>query len=879
MMNIIGNIIQLASHYGLEFTRPHYLRYLWLVFGLWGLGAIARGKMRPSRLIAALCLRTVVFILIILALSGMSITREAERPPIVLAAVDVSDSMGEQGRSWAVARARKVLEGAGREAEKGVVLFARGSEMKHQVAKEIGGDWFTYTVGTDATDISSAIKAASLAFSAAGPKHLLIFSDGNENLGDARSMAAHASRDGVRIDCFSPPAREEAHASLVKLDMPEEVNVSEKFTVRIIAENSGAQALPRALALMDGEKMIKQWQVTLQPGTNAFELPYGIVSPGTHRLTASLNAREAEPDAQEGQSISMPLLVVDRPRVLCLSGTGEGRNFLAEALSPRDIDVKVGGAELLPEKTEELLAYDCVVLSNVPRSSLSERRMNMLTTYVRDHGGGFIMLGGPRSFGPGGYKGTPIEEILPVKIEGETPFETDKFIRLCTILLIDKSDSMARGFGGKLMAARRAGEELVRQLKPNDRVGVIAFDTGCDVMVPLELVGNSRDYIIDRIRRIQGGTGTLISRSLEEALQQLRPAPGKTKHVILITDGVTNDWKNTTLYQNLVREFVQSGITISTVGIGSDADSGFLRSLALSGGNFYYVKDASTLPLIVLEDNRRVLEKAGFSEEAFIPKIGAKSEMLKGISQEQIPRLLGHSITLAKDRAEVALYTDIRGPRDPILAGWRCGLGKTVAYASDAEARWSKEMVGWEMFSKFWVQVLRWTMRERPADYYLVRAKAEGGRQYCELQTFSPLREGTSFRIGLAAKPGEKGRAVGLHQVAPDTFAGEVRDLSPAIDSVTVEKIEHGKVIHRKEVALIPRIATRISSPETSVTGNNEDLLRAVARAARGRLNPGDDELTFLPEKVPARRSLAGALLPFVFIFLLLDIALRKLWM
>jgi len=878
-MDIIGTIIQLASHYGLGFTRPHYLHYLWLVFGLWGLGAIAWRKTRPSRLIAALCLRTLAFILIILALSGVSITREEERPPIVLAAVDVSDSMGEQGRGWAAARARKVLEGAGREAEKGVILFARGSEMKHQVAKEMGGDWFTYTVGTDATDISSAIKAASLAFSANGPKHVLIFSDGNENLGDARSMAAQASRDGVRIDCFSPPAREEARASLVKLDVPEEVSVSEKFTVRILAENSGAEALPRALALMDGEKMIKQWQVTLQPGTNAFELPYGIVSPGTHRLTASLNAREAEPGAPDRQSISMPLLVVDRPRVLCLSGTGEGRNFLAEALSPRDIDVTVGGAELLPEKTEELLAYDCVVLSNVPRSSLSERRMNMLTTYVRDHGGGFIMLGGPRSFGPGGYKGTPIEEILPVKIEGETPFEMDKAVRLCTILLIDKSDSMARGFGGKLMAARRAGEELVRQLKPNDRVGVIAFDTGCDVMVPLELVGNSRDYIIDRIRRIQGGTGTLISRSLEEALRQMAAPAGRVKHVILITDGVTNDMKSYD-YRRLIGSFARQHISVSTVGIGSDADSGFLRAIAIgSGGDYYYVKDASTLPLIVLEDNRRVLEKSGFSEEAFTPRIGAKSEMLKGISQEQIPRLLGHSITVAKNRAEVALYTDIRGPRDPLLAGWRYGLGKTVAFASDAEARWSKEMVGWEMFSKFWVQVLRWAMRERPADYYLVRARAEGGRQYCELQTFSPLREGTSFRIGLPAKPGDKGRAVRLHQVAPDTFAGEVRDLPPAIDSVTVEKIEHGKVIHRKEVALIRRIATRISSPETSARGNNEDLLRAVARAARGRLNPVDDELAFLPEKVPARRSLAGVLLPCIFIFLLLDIALRKLWM
>ena len=878
-MGIIGAITNLASRYGLAFTRPECLSYLWLVFAIWGLGAIAWRRMRPSRLVAALSLRTAAFVLIILALSGLGTKREEERPPLVLAAVDVSDSMGDEGRAWAIARARKMLESAGKEAEKGVILFARGSEMKYGTAKAVRDDWFSYTIGADATDVSSAIKAASLVSSATGPKRLLIFSDGNENLGDARAIAAEASRGGVRIDCFSPPAGKESHASLVKLDVPEEVKVSEKFTMRIIAENSGAKAAARTLSLVDGDKTIKEWQVALQPGTNAFELPYDVVSPGTHRLTASLSAGGAERGAAGSQSISMPILVVDRPKVLCLSGTGEGRNFLAEAIAPRDIDVKIGGAELFPTKMDELLAYDCVVFSNIPRSSLSERQMKMLATYVRDHGGGFIMLGGPRSFGPGGYRGTPVEEILPVKIEQETPFETDKSIRLCTILLIDKSDSMASGFGAKLTAAKRSAEELVKQLKPNDRVGVIAFDTGCDVMVPLELVGNNKDYIIDRIRRIQAGTGTLISRSLEEALQKMSAADGRVKHVILITDGVTNDMRAYD-YRSLIGAFGRKGISVSTVGIGSDADSGFLRAVSIgSKGDYYYVKDASTLPLIVLEDNRKTLQKSGFSEDAFIPRMGDKSEMLKGISQEQIPRLLGYTLATARERAEVALYTNVRGIRDPVLAGWRCGLGKTVAYASDAEARWSKEMVGWEMFGKFWVQVLRWAMRERSTDYYLVKARIDGGRQYCELTTFSPLREGTSFRMALPAGKGEKGRIVRLHQISPNMFSGEVRDLSPSIDSVTVERVEHGKVIDRKEVALIRRIASQIFSPETSVRGNNEGLLRAVAQAAGGRLNPKEDELAFSVEKVPGHRSLVGVLLPFIFIALLLDIATRKLWM
>ena len=156
-MGIIGAITNLASRYGLAFTRPECLSYLWLVFAIWGLGAIAWRRMRPSRLVAALSLRTAAFVLIILALSGLGTKREEERPPLVLAAVDVSDSMGDEGRAWAIARARKMLESAGKEAEKGVILFARGSEMKYGTAKAVRDDWFSYTIGADATDVSSAI--------------------------------------------------------------------------------------------------------------------------------------------------------------------------------------------------------------------------------------------------------------------------------------------------------------------------------------------------------------------------------------------------------------------------------------------------------------------------------------------------------------------------------------------------------------------------------------------------------------------------------------------------------------------------------------------------------------------------------------------------
>jgi len=435
------------------------------------------------------------------------------------------------------------------------------------------------------------------------------------------------------------------------------------------------------------------------------------------------------------------------------------------------------------------------------------------------------------------------------------------------------------GFGSKIAAARRAAEELVKQLQPNDMVGIIPFDAFYHVLVPLGPAGDDRSSIINRIRLIHANGGTLISSPLAEALREMREVEGKVKHVILLTDGRTADMKGSHAfdYRGLIGRFANDGISVSTVGIGGDVDEDFLKAISLgTNGNYYHVKDAGTLPLIVLQDTRNALERSGFLENAILPKIGEKNRMLRGINQDQLPRLLGYVITTAKPRAETVLYTDARNMRDPILAGWRSGLGKTAAFTSDAEARWSKEMVSWKMFSKFWLQVLRWTMRERPADYYLVRERRNGERRAIDLQTFAPAGDDCSFRIVINAGPGATARAIRLRQVSPDTYAGEAVALPPGMDSVTVEKLEGGNVTARKDVALIRRISSTTNTAEYAAAGNNERLLAEIARRTGGKLNPPQEELTFEPEKIHTSHGLTAWLLPFIFVLILSDIALRK---
>jgi uncharacterized membrane protein len=76
-----------------------------------------------------------------------------------------------------------------------------------------------------------------------------------------------------------------------------------------------------------------------------------------------------------------------------------------------------------PQTRAELLAYDALVLSNVPRSALSEEILGWVDEWIGKRGGGLLVAGGPRSFGAGGWTGTEVERMLPVEFLGSVDWE------------------------------------------------------------------------------------------------------------------------------------------------------------------------------------------------------------------------------------------------------------------------------------------------------------------------------------------------------------------------------------------------------------------------------------------------------------------------
>src|SRR5262249_8725652 len=179
-----------------------------------------------------------------------------------------------------------------------------------------------------------------------------------------------------------------------------------------------------------------------------------------------------------------------------------------------------------------------------------------------------------------------------------------------------------------------------------------------------------------------------------------KPTPN-LKHMIVSSDGDPGPPT-----QKLMDTIVGDRITVTTVLIAGHAGSQTIEWIAANGrGRFYNVQNAGQLPQIFIKEAAVILKSAIF-EEPFTPRLVAPSEVTRGLAT--YPVLRGYVCTTPKARAETPLVSD-KGI--PLLAHWQYGLGRAVAFPSDAKPRWARDWLAWGQFQQFWSQITQWALR------------------------------------------------------------------------------------------------------------------------------------------------------------------------
>lgn len=195
-----------------------------------------------------------------------------------------------------------------------------------------------------------------------------------------------------------------------------------------------------------------------------------------------------------------------KPRVLVYSGFGPASPAAAI------LDGEVGGGP--PD------AFDAVVVEEL------EYAPRGLVEYVRD-GGTLLLLGGGRAFALGGYAGTPLDEILPVRSH---PTEA-----AAVAIAIDRSGSMAQG--DKMRIAREQVLAAARYLGPDDRLVVIGFSDTADVLYGPGPPGG----LAGALQSVRPGGPTHVAAAARRAAEALAKTGLTRKIAVIVTDGDTQE--------------------------------------------------------------------------------------------------------------------------------------------------------------------------------------------------------------------------------------------------------------------------------------------------------------------------------------------------
>ena len=860
-----------------EFTRPTLLILIVPIAIVLGVGFVRSLSdfPRPQR-IASLVTRSVVGLLLVLALAGLTWLHRTNEQ-FVLFVVDQSSSVGENAEKTATEFLKQAAEkkgshrvaylpfaaAVGSVQEDPVEFGARPSLMGKQKpdltqAGTTGpAGSLADTARRDGTNLAAAIEAAAGYMPPGYVPQIVLLTDGNQTEGNA-TAAASGSR--VPVSTISLPTRTEPEVQVSEVSVPAEVREGEPFFVDVtISSNHDDEGL---VEVFRGDHKVISETRKFKTGENKFRFQQSVDRDRMAAFKVRLSGLKQD-TLLDNNADSGLVYTAGKPRVLIIESDPNLIRELAYALEDEGIQVDVRPPQGMPDSLAGLQNYELLILSNVPATALTQQQMEIARTYVQELGGGFIMLGGEQSFGLGGYYKSTLEEILPVRSDFEKEKEKPS---LGMVLVIDRSGSMD---GDKLEMAKTAARSAVELLGNRDQVAVLAFDDQTYVISEMQSASN-KGKISDEIARVESGGGTSMYPAMEMSFEILNSTSAKLKHVIMLTDGISNSGD----FEGMAQQMVSAKMTVSTVAVGGDGstDTELLESIARIGkGRYYLAEDPAQVPQIFAKETVTA-SKSAIDEQPFVPQVVRATRALAEIDFESAPFLLGYVMTRPKPTCEVILATE-KG--DPLLAWWRYGLGMTAAFTSDAKSRWSAEWLTWPGYGKFWTQVVRQTMRKSDTKGIQVATLRDGKRTAISVDAVSEIGQflNNSEVEMTIINPSLRREKSALKQTAPGRYAADFATLQPGAYNMEIALKKDGQVLYRQSRGLMVGY-----SDELRIQPTNETLLKEIATVSGGQFNPEPAKVFDRPNEWTSRPTPLWPWLLTVAAFLLvMDVALRRI--
>ncbi len=713
----------------MEFTTFQPLLWLLLLLAM-GVGLWFSLVDRPAGLkFGSFALRILGIILLVLALCRPYWKDHSDEVHVVFL-VDVSESIDLDSAIDAVTDIKSAITALNDNDTWSLFAIAEGirsfektaqlADLLKQWQDGIADDQFR-----SASKIAESALNARLAFPAGKSRRIVLFSDGMETQSSPSVLSETINalgKEHVDVQFKKLDGLKKAEAAVLSIT-PSSPFAYQGEVMRMQVNIASNQAMKARLRILHKGVAIRELAVDLKARQdNRFAVDVDMTTPGPSVWTAEiLPEKDFFPINNQ---LATTVTVKGKPRLLFLhQKPNEMRPFL-RSLREQSFEADVRGNHGLPESMDELLAFDAIVLADVPATDMSVRQMDLLRKYVADFGGGLAMLGSDNSFGLGGYYKTPVEEVLPLTSRFEKEKEKPS---LAMVLVIDKSGSMS---GQPIALARQAAKAAVELLSARDQIAVIGFDSQPQVVSEMRSAGE-RAAVQSAIDSLEAGGGTDVYPSMSLGREMLESASAKVKHMIILSDGQTQPADHIGLAQAMA----DAGITVSTVALGQGAARELMASIAEVGnGRYYETLDPASVPQIFTKETMQA-SKSAIKEDLYGTVQSGDHPMMSGYEETELPFSLGYVMTEAKPTAQVLLLAETG---DPLLAVSRFGLGTGMAYTSDLTEKWGGEWLAWEGCGKFWAQAFRSIVKKSDAQGLTAVPRKDHQRWIVDIRSSDP---------------------------------------------------------------------------------------------------------------------------------------------
>lgn len=760
-----GACIGLEQAGYLLFGRPVMLGLVAFSVWLWWMSLAGWSGLSRTRSLLSLSVRLLLFGGLVMVLAEPRTVRTRDVVSVVYA-VDVSDSIGERSVDQALRFVTKQVTDKPENDEAGMVVFGGTAAVELPPGTSFPFEGVVAShVKRDATNLEQALSLAAAMLPEENRGRIVLISDGTANTGSLTQLLDELKSRKIAVDVLPIEYQYDREVWVERLEVPQYVKIGQDYEVAALV--TSLQDGRGRLVLRENGRLISEGEVEFKAGKNRYTLPIRVPQAGYYEYEATIDPAPGEDNLRQNNSVTNFLFVEGEGRVLLVTDqAGDDRDWkeLAETLKATDRSIDIQSSIDFPHDALALMPYDCIVWANVPSEGFDEAQMQAVHDAVRDLGIGFIMIGGPNSFGPGGYHRTMVEKALPVSMDVSQKKVLPKGALAIILHTCEFPDGNTWG--------KRIARQAIKVLTAQDEVGVLAYGS-TEYWVFKLTPASQYEELATKINGADLGDMPSFAATMEMGLTELMKSDAATRHMIIISDG-----DPVPAPPAVIKGFIDNQISISTVAIfphgGQDISK--MRAVAMAtGGRYYFPSDPAQLPSIFIKE-AKTLKRVMIQERKVVPEKGIESPVLKGI--DTMMPLDGYVLTSLKPEAEPILQTPKgtepdQEENDPILARWRYGLGSAAAFTSDLSTRWGKNWLPWEKLKPLVRQLVTDISRVRTPGHVRLWSYVAGNDAVLVAEDFHPEESFLDITARVIG-PDNLSQNVPLRQISPRRYQARV---------------------------------------------------------------------------------------------------------